>query len=426
MHAIIECILLQPKQDGTIMKNANQLIGVIAGATVLIGAAWVNAQDWPQWRGVNRDGKVSGFSAPSTWPKELAQKWKTTVGLGDATPALVGDKLYVFARQGEEEVAQCLNAVDGKEIWHDNYKAIAVTGAPSAHPGPRSSPTVVDGKVITLGVGGVLSCLEAASGKIIWRNSNFNTTESPFYTALSPIVVDGLCIAHLGNNKNGTVLAFDLATGEQKWKLPNDCPSYASPVLMTVDGTKQIVLMTEKKIIGVSTAEGKLLWEIPFEAKGRSFNAATPIVDGQTVIFTGAGRGTKAVKIEKQGDTFAAKDELWSSPTATGFNTPVLKEGLLYGLSERGKLYCMNAKDGKEAWTAEPNLGRFGAIVDTGSILVALPEKSGLIVFKPSDKQYEEVAIIKVSDAPTYAHPVLAGKRIFVKDKDSVMLLTVE
>ena len=320
------------------MGNANRLVTVIAGGAILFGAVCVFGQDWTQWRGVNRDGKASGFIAPAAWPKELSQKWKTTVGLGDATPALVGDRLYVFTRQGDDEIAMCLNAADGKEVWHYKYAAIAVTGPPSAHPGPRSSPAVADGKVITLGVGCVLSCLDAASGNVIWSNKDYATTESPFFTATSPIVVDGMCIAQLGKKDTGVVAAFDLKTGDVKWKWgPGDCPSFSSPALMTVDGVKQIVALTEQRYVGISTADGKLLWEIPFESKGRAFNAPSPIIDGQTLIYTGATRGTKAVKIEKQDDGFAVK-ELWSSPIATTFNTPVLKDGLLYGLSELRQL----------------------------------------------------------------------------------------
>ena len=146
------------------MRNASRLVGVMVGCVVLLSALGVFAQDWPQWRGPNRDGKVTGFTAPQTWPKALTQKWKMTVGAGDATPALVGDRLYVFTRQGDDEVTLCLSAADGKELWRDKYAAQAVTGAAARHPGPRSSPTVADGKVVTLGVGGVLSCLDAASG----------------------------------------------------------------------------------------------------------------------------------------------------------------------------------------------------------------------------------------------------------------------
>jgi outer membrane protein assembly factor BamB len=407
------------------MKNANLSIGVIVGCVVLIGAACVSAQDWPQWRGLNRDGKVTAFTALETWPKELTQKWKTTVGLGDATPALVGDKLYVFARQGDEEIALCLNAADKKELWQTKYPTIPVTGGPSGHSGPRSSPTVANGKVVLLGVSGVLTCLDADTGKELWRKDEFPKIVPQFYTAMSPIIVDGMCIAQLGGKDKGAIMAFDLNTGDLKWKWTDEGPQYASPVLMTADGTKQIVTLTDKSAVGVAVADGKLLWKIPFEPKGMAYNAATPIIDGQTVIFTGAGRGTKAVKIEKQGDDFVPK-ELWSSQLATGFNSPVLKDGLLYGISDKGKMFCLNATDGKEAWTAKDNIGRFGAIVDVGPVLIALPEKTGLIVFKPSDKQFEELARYKVSDSAIYAHPIIAGNRIFVKDKDSLTLWMIQ
>ena len=173
------------------MKSASRWMGVVLSGVILVGATCALAQDWPQWRGANRDGKVEGFTAPAAWPKELAQKWKATVGAGDGTPALVGDKLYVFARQGEDEVTLCLDAATGKEVWKDKYAATAVTGAAARHPGPRSSPTVADGKVITLGVGGVLSCLDAATSKVVWRNEEFKAVPM-FFAALSPIVVDGM------------------------------------------------------------------------------------------------------------------------------------------------------------------------------------------------------------------------------------------
>jgi len=410
------------------MRNANRSIGVILSCVILVCAVQGFGQDWPQWRGPNRDGKVTGFTAPETWPKALTQKWKTTVGLGDSTPALVGDKLYAFGRQGADEVTLCLDAASGKELWKDKYAAQAITG-PSAreHPGPRSSPAVAAGKVVTLGVGGVLSCLDAADGKLLWRKDPFPKVVPTFFTGMSPIIVDGMVIAHLGGKGNGAIIAFDLASGEQKWKWDAEGPEYASPALLTVAGTKQIVTLTEKSVVGVGVADGKLLWQIPFAPVSRAYNAATPIVDGQTVIYTGAGRGTKAVKIEKQEDGFAVK-ELWSNPDlATQFNTPVLKDGLLFGLSNRGNLFCIDAKSGKTAWTDATRRGRgFAAMIDAGSVILALPNTSELIAFKPSGEAYAELATIKVADTPTYAHPLIAGKRVFVRDKDAVTMWTIE
>jgi outer membrane protein assembly factor BamB len=400
----------------------------MVGFVILVGAGCVFAQDWPQWRGPNRDGRVTGFTAPQKWPEELTQKWKVTVGQGDATPALVGEKLYVFTRQGADEVILCLNAGTGKKMWQRTYPAQAVTGAAARqHPGPRSSPAVVDGKVVTLGVGGVLFCLDAATGNVVWRNDELAGKVPKFFTSFSPIIVDGMAIAHLGEQGNGAIFAYDLATGDEKWHWGEEGPDYGSPALLTVEGTKQIVTPTEKSIVGIGVADGKLLWQLPSVPPRRAYNAATPIVDGQTVIITGAGRGTKALKIEKQGDGFAAK-ELWSNAElAVQFNTPVLKDGLLFGLSDRGNLWCINAQTGKTAWTDTAAHGRgFAAIVDAGSCLLALPSTSELIAFKPDGKEYAELAKIKVSETPTYAHPVLAGNRIFIKDQETVTMWTVE
>ena len=409
------------------MATASRSIGVVVGSLALIAASCVFAQDWPQWRGPDRSGKVTGFDAPATWPAALVQKWKVQVGTGDATPALVGDRLYVFTRQGDDETLLCLNATDGSQIWKSQYAARAVTGAASRHPGPRSSPAVAEGKVVTLGVGGVLSCFNAADGSLVWRNADFDSVPM-FFTSMSPIIVDGLCIAQLGGSNDGAILAFDLNTGDQKWKCSEEGPEYASPALLTVDGTKQIVTLTSKSVVGVGVADGKLLWKLPFVPERRAYNAATPIVNGQTVIYTGAGRGTRAVKIEKQGDGFAAR-ELWTNADmAPQYNTPVLQDGLLFGLSNRGMLFCLDAQTGQTLWVDETPRDRsgFGEIVNAGSVLLALPSSSDLIVFKPSGKQYEELAQIKVSDESTYAYPVLAGNRIYIKDQDTLTLWTLE
>lgn len=409
------------------MNRTHQLL-VIASCLVLVCSISVFGQDWPQWRGPNRDAKVTKFAVPDKWPTELIQKWKITVGLGDATPALVGDKLYVFARQGDQEVILCLNTSDGNELWRDDYQAPAISG-PSArqHSGPRSSPAVAEGKIVTIGVTGIVSCVDAA-GKMLWRKDIFPGAWPRFYTSSSPIIVDGMAIVHLGGEDNGGIVAFDLANGDKKWDWTKDGPAYSSPVLMTVDGIKQLVQMTARNIVGINIEDGKLLWEVAFVPEGRAYNAATPIVDGQTVIFTGAGRGTKAVKVEKQGDGFVA-NEIWSNAELNPqFNTPVLKDDLLFGMSNRGNLYCLNAKTSQAAWTDETSLDRsgFGAIVDVGSCLLALPSSADLIVYKPDGGQYSEIARYKVADTPVYTYPIVSGNRIFIKDQESLAMFTIE
>lgn len=392
----------------------------------LLMAGCVMAADWPQWRGPGGSAKVD-FKVPAQWPEKLPEKWTVTVGSGDATPALAGDKLYVFARQGDDEVTLCLNADTGEQVWKDQYAAQAVTGAAARHPGPRSSVTVADGKVITMGVGGVLSCLDAATGKMEWRKDPYPQVVPTFFASTSPIVVDKMVISQFGGESSGAIMAFGLADGAEKWKWDGEGPQYASPALLEADGTKQIVTLTGKSIVGIALADGKLLWQLPFVPQGRAYNAATPIVDGQTVIYTGAGRGTFAIKIKKEGETFKP-EQLWSNPdVATQYNTPVLKDKALYGMSDKGNLFCLNAETGQTNWIDTNSLDRsgFGTIVDAGSVLMAMPSSGELVVYKPDPKQYEQAAKVKVAATATYAYPIFSGNRIFIKAQDTVTQYTI-
>ena len=168
------------------------------------------AADWPQWRGPNRDGKAD-FKVPATWPKELTKKWQVVVGDGVATPALAGGKLYVLSKENGKEVARCLDAATGKELWQDKdaYDVATVSGPASGYQGPRSSPAVADGRVITYGVRGILSCFDGASGKILWRKDSTPNAWPAFFTASSPLIADGLCIVQLGGQNDGSVAALD-------------------------------------------------------------------------------------------------------------------------------------------------------------------------------------------------------------------------
>lgn len=409
------------------MKRVNSIkqACVIGAVAMSVSGAW--SQDWPQWRGPDRDGKASGFSAPKTWPKTLLQRWKTSVGSGDATPALVGDKLYVFSRQDTNEVVRCLNAITGKEIWQEKYEAPVVDGPDIGHGGPRSSPAVAGGKVLTLGVCGTVSCFDAATGKRLWRKDEFPGAWPQFHTAMSPIIVDRLAIVHLGKESDGALVAYDCATGNLVWKWAGEGPGYSSPVLLTVGSTKMIVTQSAKRMIGIGVADGKLLWQAPSAVQGMSYHAATPIVDGQTVFYGGPGRGIKAVKLEPNGDSFVGK-ELWSNPdNSVQFSSPVLKSGLVFGLSQRGRFFCINARTGATAWSETTGgRGDFGSIIDAGPVMLALTATSQLFIFQPGAQQYTELASIKVGDTQAYAHPVISGNRLFVKDLNSVTLWMIE
>ncbi len=429
---------------------------LVWGCLAVTVARGASAQDWPQWRGANRDAKVTGFHAPQTWPPKLTQKWKVSVGDGVATPALVGNQLYVFSRQDGNSVIRCLNAESGKEVWQHKYEAEDAEGAAARFPvlGPRSSPTVAAGKVVTLDTRGTLCCLNAATGEQVWRKDDLHSWPR-FFASSSPIVVDGLCIAQLGGERNGGILAYDLATGNEKWKWTGDGPAYGSPVLATINSSKVIIAPTARNMVAVGVNDGKLLWKIPY-TQGR-YNAATPMVDGETLLYAGPTHGITADKLVRK-DGKLTTEKLWNNPdNSVLYNTPVLKNGLLFGLSTLDSLFCVNVSTGKTAWNAavgksssgdrqkaaaqaegRPRAqgrrgrrgagggGGYGSIVDAGEVLLAISPAAELIAFQPSEQAYTEVARYKVADGFTYSYPVVAGNRIFIKDKNSVMLWTFD
>ncbi len=386
------------------------------------------AQDWPQWRGVNRDGKVTGFTAPQVWPGQLTQSCKVVIGSGDATPALVNNRLYVFSRQEGNEVLRCLDAISGKQIWkNQGVPSKDPTGPSASHPGPRSSVAVSDGKVITLGLWGDICCYDASDGSLLWKNDDYKGQVPQFGTGMSPLIDSGTCYADLGGPEKGTFIAFDLGTGSVKWKVEGEGPSYASPVLLTIDGNKQIVFQSLTKQVSFNTAHAKLLWEQETPVgSGRVQIATTPVVYQNKVFFTGLNNGVNAIEVKKQGDKYAVS-QLWKNPDlSTGYNTPIIKDGYLYGFSgQGGKLFCINISNGATAWISDITFQSFGSLVDAGSVIIGLSGNSKFVVLRPDGQKYNQEALIELPEKGIYAYPVLSGKRIYIKDADSLIMFTL-
>jgi outer membrane protein assembly factor BamB len=408
------------------MKNIKQWITPLAASAVLVSTLCLHAQDWPQWRGVNRDGKTGPFAVPAAWPDALKQKWNINVGKGDSSPLLAGSNLYVFARKGDDEILYCLDPATGDARWKAPYPAnYVVTGPAKDHPGPRSTPVISGGKICALGVGGILSCFDAASGKILWQKQSTNDFLGIQYkceTAMSPIVEDGRLIVHVGPNTNGAVISFDLATGAPQWKWAGDGPANSSPAIMTAGGKKQLVIFTTKYLVGLDLADGKLLWQVNYQAV-QGVNA-TPVISGNTVYYIGQGKGLAALKIEQQDGVFTATN-LWSTPKFPArYTTPILRDGRLFG-SYNGRVFCANAQNGEAVWDQDAKLGDTAVIVDAGPVMFALGARGQLLVFKP-ETTFTQLASYTVAKTETWAHPVVAGNRIFVKDNETLALWSVE
>ena len=343
-------------------------------------------------------------------------------GVADATPVLTGNKIFLNTRQGDQEVVLCLDAATGKELWKNSYPSAAVTGpSASQHPGPRGTPAISNGKIVTFGAAGILSCFDAETGKLVWRKENPSNAYPAFFTGASPIIADGVCIIHTGKKDDGQVVAYDLNTGNEKWKWTGEGPSYSSPSIMNVEGKKHLIVITEKNIMALSMADGKLVWQSSTPVQQRFYNCVSPYIDGQTIYFTGQGNGMKALKVEKSGNEYTAK-EIWSNPeVGAKWNTPILKDGFLYGFTDQKRIYCINTSTGQTAWIDNAVNSDFSTIVDCGSVIIGLTSTDNLIVLKPDGKEYSEVVKYKVSDTPIYTYPVIAGDKIYIKDAETLM-----
>jgi outer membrane protein assembly factor BamB len=394
-------------------------------ALAAVGASAQN--DWNQWRGPRRDGKVLDFRAPTAWPKELTRKWKVEVGVGHSSPLVVGDVVFLHSREGEDEVIRRINLQTGKEVWKESYPApYEMNPAARGHgKGPKSTPVYSDGRLYTFGIGGILSSLDAKTGKVIWRkefSKEHKLTSPLFGTAMSPLVDRGLLIAHVGGNDDGALTAFDAKTGAVRWKWTGDGPGYSSPIVVEVAGTRQVVTQTQKMIVGVAEDDGKLLWSLPFTTP-YSQNSVTPVAAGDLIVFAGLQQPTFAVRVKKDGNAWKA-EKAWETRDAIQYmSTTVLDGGKLYGMSskQRGQMFALDAATGKTLWMDEGRVGDNAAVLDAGPVLLALTTTAELRVYKKGDT-LTEVARYTVADSPTWATPAVQGNMIVVKDLNSLML----
>jgi outer membrane protein assembly factor BamB len=322
------------------------------------------AGDWPQWRGPNRDGVMHGVTDPAKWPKALKEEWKVTVGEGISSPVVAGGRVYVFTRQQDNELVYCLDVATGKDIWRSEpYPAPRVRGpgAGAMTYGPRSTPAVADGRVFTLGVAGVLSCLDAKNGQLLWRNDSEGYPAHGACT--SPLVADGLCIVQVGSRDKGGLTAFDVKSGEVKWCLKTNSwedPAYGSPILVDLAGERQVVTFTgggSANLIGVSPATGKRLWRLQgLRGEGACL---TPVQYKDLLIFADYQGPPWAIRLEKGDKGITAKDVWKAKGLSLYYSSPVLAGDWLFGLSTQkfGQLYCLDAKTGQTLWQSE---GRYG------------------------------------------------------------------
>ena len=400
------------------------LVLIVAAAAIPLAA---QNGDVTQWRGPARDGVVTGFTAPASWPDALVRKWKVEIGAGYATPLVVGNRVYQFSRVGDNETMTALDADSGKVIWQAGYPAVFdMNPATKAHgPGPKSTPVFFNNRLYSIGMTGVVTAWDAASGKQLWQKPGSGVPMEYTTHSLSPMVDNGRVIFHVGGKDKGALTAFDLASGDVRWSWAGDGPGYASPIVATVGGTRQIITPTQAKIVGVDAATGALLWERPLVHQFNS-NSITPIVNGDTVIVTGSGP-TIAFAVANRGGKWTT-EPLWeNADTTLRFTSPVASGDTLFGLAARnaGQYYALDAKSGKTLWTSEGRQAQHASIARAGDVWFSLEQDGELIISRVSQTAFEPIKRYKVADTESWSQPAISGNRVLVKDVTSLTLWTI-
>jgi outer membrane protein assembly factor BamB len=308
-------------------------------------------------------------------------------------------------------------------LWQTSYPAPYTPGSPAAAhgAGPKATPLFHRGKLYTLGISGIVSAFDAATGKLVWQKPA--PPEHPFYgTAVSPIGDEGLVIVHPGNY--GPLTAFDVNTGNVKWTA-GDGGAFASPIIVDLEGTRQVVTMTQGNVVGVSVVDGALLWQYLWLSRATP-SAITPIVYGETIIVSGQGMGVTALRPTRRDGRWVA-NMVWETKDVSLFlSNPVLIRDTLFGLSERasGQFFALDARTGKVLWLGPPREATNTAVVKAGNLFFLLNDDAELIVARSSQTGFEPLKRYTVADSATWAQPTISGNRVFVKDVASLALWT--
>lgn len=395
---------------------------VLFGGIFILLVAGAQAADFPQWRGPNRDGQVATADVAS-WPEKLTQSWQVQVGEGHASPIVAGGTVFAFSREGEREVVRGLKLADGREQFRQDYDApYKMHSAATGHgKGPKSTPTAAAGRLYTFGISGILSCWNAATGELLWRREfadRFKNTSPLYGAAASPLIVDGLCIVHVGGHDAGAVTAFDAKTGEPRWSWGEDGPAYASPVVAEIHGVRQVITQSQRFCLGLDVKSGKLLWKTPLTTPYDQ-NSVTPLVlDDGRVLFGGYDQPTFALKLAKAAPQWKTEVDWENGDIAQYMSSPVLAGDAVFGMTHRdsGRLFAADAASGEILWQGEPRLGDNAAILVAGDAVLVLTTDSQLTVLKRGGDGYVELRRYQVADSATWAHPALVGDSILVKD----------
>jgi outer membrane protein assembly factor BamB len=389
-----------------------------APATAAVGtpAVGMPAAYWTDFRGPRRDGAYREGPIRADWPAAgLTPLWKQPIGGGYASFVIAGGRAFTIEQRGHEEVATAYDVATGRELWANRWTALFAETL--GGDGPRATPTWFDGRVYALGGAGELRALDATTGGTIWRTNILGdsaATNLQWGMSASPLIVDDTVVVLPGGRSDQSVVAYDRRTGARRWSALSDQAAYVSPMLVTLAGVRQILIVTALRLAGITADRGELLWEYPWPAPN-GIAAAQPIVIGDNRVYlsTGYGTGAAVVELAKTGDRFSVR-EVWRGITMKNrFAAAVLRDGYIYGLDE-AILACIDAATGTLKWKG----GRYGygQVVLAGDHLIVLTEDGDLALVGATPERHQEIARFHVLDGKTWNHPALAGGYLLVRN----------
>ena len=410
------------------------------------------ADEWPQWRGPQRDGvwRETGI-IQEFQSARIEPTWRQPIGAGYSGPTVAGGLVYVTDRLTEPEQIERVHCFDwktGDKVWSYQYECPYTVGYKA---GPRVSVTIEDGRAYALGAMGHFHCFDAKSGKVLWGhdlNAEYKIEESrrmPIWgIASSPIIYEDLVIVHIGGANDASIVAFDRADGNERWRTLNDRAQYSAPILLKQAGRDVLVCWTGDSIAGVDPAMGRVFWRVPFKPRNMPIGIATPVVDGNRLFVTSFYDGSLMLKLQQDAvdvETIwrrSGRDEKNTEALHSIISTPLFEGEHIYGVDSYGELRCLLAANGDRVWedlTATPrnrwsnihfvrNADRIWMFNEMGELIIAKLDSAGFHEISRAsliDPTPEQLSGSGRRKGVCWAHPAFAHKHVFIRnDKELI------